>query len=158
MINSVWLLGHIDIPAVCAAQMAALLSNDNCRELHRLNSVQAEEAEEMREQIERFSLCFSPLEMNADWEFPSLQEQVAQLTNRLSVETTLHQQDVNILIVCLGDLVQMLTNQDLISHMRMLVREWEDSIRGQAAAERIVQGERVIDQLQGQRARWRSSE
>ena len=55
--------------------------------------------------------------------------------NRLSVETTSHQQDVNILIVCLGDLVQMLTNQDPISHMWMLVREWEDSICGQAAAE-----------------------
>ena len=75
----------------------------------------------------------------------SLQEQVAQLTNRLSVETTSHQQDVNILIVCLGDLVQMLTNQDLISHMWLLVREWEDSIWGQVAAERIVQEERAID-------------
>ena len=88
----------------------------------------------------------------------SLQEQVANLMNRLSAESSSHQQDVNILIVCLGDLVQMLTNQDLISHMRMLVREWEDSICGQAAAERIVQGERVIDQLRGQRARRRSGE
>ena len=80
------------------------------------------------------------------------------MTNRLSVETTSHQQDVNILIVCLGDLVQMLMNQDPISHMRMLVREWEDSIQGQAAAERIVQGERAIDRLQGQWARQRSGE
>ena len=84
--------------------------------------------------------------------------QVAQLTNRLSVETTSHQQDVNILIICLGDLVQMLTNQDPISHMQMLVREWEDSIHGQAVVERIVQGERAIDWLQGQQAHWRSGE
>ena len=77
----------------------------------------------------------------------SLQEQVANLMNRLSAETVSHQQDVNILIVCLGDLVQMLTNQDLISHMWMLVREWEGSIRGQVAAERIIQGERAIDWL-----------
>ena len=83
---------------------------------------------------------------------------MAQLTNRLLVETTSHQQDVNILIICLGDLVQMLMNQDPISHMQMLVREWEDSIWGQAAAERIVQGERAIDRLQGQRACQRSSE
>ena len=83
---------------------------------------------------------------------------MTNLTNRLSAEIVSHQQDVNILIVCLGDLVQMLTNQDLISHMQMLVREWEDSIRGQVAVERIIQGERVIDWLQGQQAHQRSSE
>ena len=83
---------------------------------------------------------------------------MAQLTNRLSVEMTSHKQDVNILIVCLGDLVQMLMNQDPISHMWMLVREWEDSICGQVAVERIIQGERVIDQLQGQQAHRRSGE
>ena len=83
---------------------------------------------------------------------------MANLTNRLSVETSSHQQDVNILIVCLGDLVQMLMNQDLISHMWMLVREWEDSICGQVAVERIVQGERATDWLWGQWACWRSSE
>ena len=77
---------------------------------------------------------------------------MANLMNRLSAETLSHQQDVNILIICLGDLVQMLTNQDLISHMWMLVQEWEDSIHGQAAAERIVQGERAIDWLWGQQA------
>ena len=70
MINSVRLPGHINIPAVRATQMVALLSNDNCRELQCLDSVQSEEAKEMREQIERFSLCFSPLETNADWETP----------------------------------------------------------------------------------------
>ena len=63
---------------------------------------------------------------------------MAQLMNRLLVEITSHQQDVNILIICLGDLVQMLTNQDPISHMQMLVREWEHSIHGQVAVERIV--------------------
>ena len=83
---------------------------------------------------------------------------MAQLMNRLLVEMTSHQQDVNILIVCLGDSVQMLMNQDPTSHMQMLVREWEDSICGQAAAERIIQGERVIDHLRGQHAHQRSSE
>ena len=70
MISSVQLPGHIDILSVHAAQMAALLSNDNRQEMSHLNSIQAKEAEEMREQIDRFSFCFSPLEMNADWEFP----------------------------------------------------------------------------------------
>ena len=52
---------------------------------------------------------------------------------------------MNLLIVCLGDLTRMLTNQDPIHHMRALVRQWEESIPGRALEERIVQGERAID-------------
>ena len=70
---------------------------------------------------------------------------MTELWNRLSVETHSHQLDVNLLIVCLGDLTRMLTNQDLIHHMRALVRQWEESIPGRALEERIVQGERAID-------------
>ena len=62
-------------------------------------------------------------------------------------ESHSHQLDVNLLIVCLGDLTRMLTNQDPIHHMRALVRQWEESIPGRALEERIVQGERAIDQL-----------
>ena len=80
------------------------------------------------------------------------------LRNCLSEETHSHQLDVNLLIVCLGDLTRMLTNQDPIHHMRALVRQWEESIPGRALEERIVQGERAIDQLRGQRARRRSGE
>ena len=83
---------------------------------------------------------------------------MTELRNRLSAETHSHQPDVNLLIVCLGDLTRMLTNQDPIHHMRALVRQWEESIPGRALEERIVQGERAIDQLRGQRARCRSSE
>ena len=61
MINSVWLPGHVNIPAACATQMAALLSNDNCLEMSCLNSIQAEEAKEMREQIKRFFLSLLSL-------------------------------------------------------------------------------------------------
>ena len=61
MIQSVWLPRHVDIPAVHAVQMAALLSNDNHWEMSHLNSIQAEEAKEMREQIERFFLSFPSL-------------------------------------------------------------------------------------------------
>ena len=81
---------------------------------------------------------------------------MTDLRNRLSAETHSHQLDVNLLIVCLGDLTRMLTNQDPIHHMRALVRQWEESIPGRALEERIVQGGRAIDQLRGQRARRRS--
>ena len=80
------------------------------------------------------------------------------LWNRLSEETHSHQLDVNLLIVCLGDLTRMLTNQDPIHHMRALVRQWEESIPGRALEERIVQGERAIDRLRGQWAQRQSGE
>ena len=70
---------------------------------------------------------------------------MTELRNRLSAETHSHQLDVNLLIVCLGDLTRMLTNQDPIHHMRALVCQWEESIPGRALEERIVQGERAID-------------
>ena len=74
------------------------------------------------------------------------------------METHSHQLDVNLLIVCLGDLTRMLTNQDLIHHMRALVCQWEESIPRRALEERIIQGERVVDRLRGQWARHRSGE
>ena len=83
---------------------------------------------------------------------------MTELWNRLSVETHSHQLDVNLLIVCLGDLTRMLTNQDLIHHMRALVCQWEESIPGRALEERIVQGERAIDRLRGQWAWCQSGE
>ena len=83
---------------------------------------------------------------------------MTELRNRLAAETHSHQLDVNLLIVCLGDLTRMLTNQDPIHHMRALVRQWEESIPGRALEERIVQGERAVDRLRGQRARRRSGE
>ena len=83
---------------------------------------------------------------------------MTELWNWLAAETHSHQLDVNLLIVCLGDLTRMLTNQDPIHHMRALVRQWEESIPGRALEERIVQGERAIDRLRGQRARRRSGE
>ena len=61
MINSVQLPGHINIPAVHATQMVALLSNDNRQELHHLDSIWAKEPKEMREQIERFFLSLPSL-------------------------------------------------------------------------------------------------
>ena len=70
---------------------------------------------------------------------------MTELWNRLVVETHSHQLDVNLLIVCLGDFMQMLTNQDLIHHMRALVCQWEESIPRRALEERIVQGERAIN-------------
>ena len=39
MIDSSHLLGHVDLPAPQAAQMAALLANENHRELYQLNSI-----------------------------------------------------------------------------------------------------------------------
>ena len=83
---------------------------------------------------------------------------MTELRNRLSAETHSHQLDVNLLIVCLGDLTRMLTNQDPIHYMRALVRQWEESIPGRALEERIVQGERAIDRLRGQQARCWSGE
>ena len=75
---------------------------------------------------------------------------MAGLRNQLAAETHSHQLDVNLLTVCLGDLTRMLTNQDPIHHMRALVHQWEESIPGRALEERIVQGERAINQLMGQ--------
>ena len=47
MIQSAQLPGHVDIPAACATQMAALLSNEHRQEFHHLNSVHVEESKEM---------------------------------------------------------------------------------------------------------------
>ena len=77
---------------------------------------------------------------------------MTELRNQLAAETHFHQLDVNLLIVCLGDLTRMPTNPDPIHHMRALVRQWEESIPGRALEERIVQGERAIDRSRGQQA------
>ena len=76
-----------------------------------------------------------------------------ELQNQLAAETHSHQLDVNLLIMCLGDLTRMLNNQDPIHHMRALVHQWEESIPGRVLEERIVQGERAIDRLRRQCAR-----
>ena len=75
---------------------------------------------------------------------------MTELRNRLAAGTHSHQLDVNLLIVCLGNFTRMLTNQDPIHHMRVLVCQWEESIPGRALEERIIQGERAIDRLRGQ--------
>ena len=56
MIDSSHLLGHVDLPAPRAAQMAALLANKNRRELYHCNSIRQEEIEGLEVQVERYNL------------------------------------------------------------------------------------------------------
>ena len=56
MIDSSRLPGHVDLLAPRAAQMAALLANENCRELYRLNSIRREEIEGLEVRVDRYDL------------------------------------------------------------------------------------------------------
>ena len=56
MINSSRLLGHVDLPAPRAAQMAALLANKNHQELYRVNSIRQEEIEGLEAHVDRYNL------------------------------------------------------------------------------------------------------
>ena len=61
MIDSSYLLGHVDLLAPQAAQMAALLANENRRELYRVNSVRREEIEGLEAWMERYDLLLPSL-------------------------------------------------------------------------------------------------
>ena len=56
MIDSSHLPGHVDLPAPQAAQMAALLANENRRELYRINSIRREEIEGLEAWVDRYDL------------------------------------------------------------------------------------------------------
>ena len=61
MIDSSHLPGHVDLPAPRAAQMAALLANENRRKLYRVNSIRQEEIEGLKARVERYSLLLPSL-------------------------------------------------------------------------------------------------
>ena len=61
MIDSCRLPGHVDLPAPRAAQMAALLANENRWELYRLNSIRREEAEGLEARVDRYDLLLPSL-------------------------------------------------------------------------------------------------
>ena len=61
MIDSSCLLGHVDLPAPRAAQMAALLANENRRELYRVNSIRQEEIEGLEARVDRYDLLLPSL-------------------------------------------------------------------------------------------------
>ena len=61
MIDSSHLLGHVDLPAPRAAQMAALLANENRRELYRVNSIRQEEIEGLEARVDRYDLLLPSL-------------------------------------------------------------------------------------------------
>ena len=61
MIDSSRLPGHVDLPAPRAAQMAALLANENRRELYRVNSIRQEEIEGLEARVERYDLLLPSL-------------------------------------------------------------------------------------------------
>ena len=56
MIDSSHLPGHVDLPAPRAAQMAALLANENHRELYRVDSIWREEVEGLGACVDRYDL------------------------------------------------------------------------------------------------------
>ena len=61
MIDSSRLLGHVDLPAPQATQMAALLANENCQELYRVNFIRQEEIEGLEVWIDRYNLLLPSL-------------------------------------------------------------------------------------------------
>ena len=56
LIDSSRLPGHVDLPAPRAAQMAALLANENRQELYRVNSIRREEIEGLDGRLDRYDL------------------------------------------------------------------------------------------------------
>ena len=61
MIDISRLPGHVDWPALRAAQMAALLANENRRELYRVNSIRQEEIEGLEARVDRYNLLLPSL-------------------------------------------------------------------------------------------------
>ena len=61
MIDSSRLPGHMDLLAPRATQMAALLANENRRELYRVNSIRQEEIEGLEVWVERYDLLLPSL-------------------------------------------------------------------------------------------------
>ena len=61
MIDSSRLPGHVDLPAPRAAQMAALLANENRREFYRVDSVRQEETASLAERVDRYDLLLPSL-------------------------------------------------------------------------------------------------
>ena len=61
LINGSHLPGHVDLPAPRAAQMAALLANENRQELYRVNSIRQEEIEGLEAWVERYDLLLPSL-------------------------------------------------------------------------------------------------
>ena len=61
MIDSCRLPGHVDLPAPRAAQMAALLANENRREFYRVDSVRQEETASLAERVDRYDLLLPSL-------------------------------------------------------------------------------------------------
>ena len=61
MIDDSRLPGHVDLPAPRAAQMAALLANENRWELYQINSIRWEETEELAQQIDQYDLLLPSL-------------------------------------------------------------------------------------------------
>ena len=61
MIDSSRLPGNVDLPAPRAAQMAALLANENRWELYRVNSVRQEEIEGLEARVDRYNLLLPSL-------------------------------------------------------------------------------------------------
>ena len=61
LIDSSRLPGHVDLPAPRAAQMAALLANENRREFYRLSSIRREEIEGLDGRLDRYDLLLPSL-------------------------------------------------------------------------------------------------
>ena len=61
LIDSSCLPGHVDLPAPRAAQMAALLANENRRELYRVDSSRQEEIEGLEGHLDRYDLLLPSL-------------------------------------------------------------------------------------------------
>ena len=61
MIDSSCLPGHVDLLAPQAAQMAALLANENRQELYRVDSLRREEIEGLEAWVDRYDLLLPSL-------------------------------------------------------------------------------------------------
>ena len=61
LIDSSRLPGHMDLPAPQAAQIAALLANENRWELYRVNSIRQEEIKGLEVWMERYDLLLPSL-------------------------------------------------------------------------------------------------
>ena len=61
MTDSSCLPGHVDLLAPRAAQMVALLANENRWELYRVNSIRQEEIEGLEAWVDRYNLLLPSL-------------------------------------------------------------------------------------------------
>ena len=87
--------------------------------------------------------------------FLSLQQTINELNTQLTDQRRSHENDMALMMVCLGDLVTMISGVDPLNAIRDRVRQWETTVTGEALNMGVRRADAVVARTD-QRARRRS--